>query len=220
MESDKICVYCGGTYEDDDHVPPQCLFPKPRPSDLITVPSCRQCNRRWGLDDEYLRDVLALGTMDGPVMPELQPIHEAMRRSLARTKFRPPARALLDTSRVEWVQVGSPILQRGYVARIDATRIKRVICRIVRGLHYHESRRLMPLSNDIAVVLGNKMRSLASWDKPLMRETVRSIRNGQWRAIGRTFGYAFTLAHDEPDSGGWFLSFYGRATFFCLVTKD
>lgn len=43
-----------------EHVPGKCLFPKPRPTDLITVPACEQCNNGSSLEDEYFLDTLAL----------------------------------------------------------------------------------------------------------------------------------------------------------------
>ena len=51
-----ICYLCrkrsGVT---SDHVPPKNLFPRPRPSNLITVPCCRECNNRFSKHDEYFR---------------------------------------------------------------------------------------------------------------------------------------------------------------------
>jgi len=53
------CVYCGHTKPlTDDHIPPQSLFRKPRPADLIAVPSCRQCNISASKDDEYFKTVI------------------------------------------------------------------------------------------------------------------------------------------------------------------
>jgi hypothetical protein len=50
------CVHCGRTdYISDDHLPPQSLFPAPRPNNLITVPSCDGCNGGSSKDDEYFR---------------------------------------------------------------------------------------------------------------------------------------------------------------------
>ena len=55
------CVYCGREAQlTSDHIPPKNLFPKPRPSNLITVPSCKRCNRSASKDDEYLRLVLVM----------------------------------------------------------------------------------------------------------------------------------------------------------------
>ena len=38
-----------------EHVPPKSLFPKPRPSNLITVPSCESCNVRFAQDEVLFR---------------------------------------------------------------------------------------------------------------------------------------------------------------------
>jgi hypothetical protein len=55
------CVFCGATGDvTDDHVPPKPIFAKPRPSDLITVPGCEECDHGWSLDDEYFRTALCL----------------------------------------------------------------------------------------------------------------------------------------------------------------
>jgi hypothetical protein len=51
---------CGGIQDlTRDHVPPANLFPEPRPSNLITVPCCRNCNQSYSLDDEAMRVWLA-----------------------------------------------------------------------------------------------------------------------------------------------------------------
>jgi 5-methylcytosine-specific restriction endonuclease McrA len=59
----KSCAYCHATDDlTDDHIPPQNLFPKPRPSNLnlITVPACRKCNGSASKDDEYFRYCLCM----------------------------------------------------------------------------------------------------------------------------------------------------------------
>lgn len=57
-----ICALCGssGTVT-REHVPPKCLFIKPRPTNTITVPLCKMCNHSYHLDDEYFR-VFAAGS--------------------------------------------------------------------------------------------------------------------------------------------------------------
>src|SRR5438128_1593826 len=54
-----LCSYCGQlgpiTY---DHVPAACIYSKPRPSNLITVPSCDPCNGGKKKDEEYFRAVI------------------------------------------------------------------------------------------------------------------------------------------------------------------
>lgn len=50
------CVTCGRTNIEvtDDHVPPQNIFPKPRPDNMIEVPGCDYCNNGSSiLDDRF-----------------------------------------------------------------------------------------------------------------------------------------------------------------------
>ena len=55
----SACVYCNATATSRDHVPPRFLLEKPLPRDLLTVPSCRDCNRSFSLDEQYLQVVIA-----------------------------------------------------------------------------------------------------------------------------------------------------------------
>jgi len=113
------CIYCGRAAEDEDHVPPKCLFQRPLPTGLITVPSCRVCNRKFGFNDEYLRDALALSTMDNAGPPELATLHEAVRRSLGHRRFRPPARTILMRAQTVWRPLRSPIAERVQLLTIN-----------------------------------------------------------------------------------------------------
>jgi hypothetical protein len=56
------CVYCGrpGPHLTKEHIPQRSLFPDPKPENLITVPSCQQCNQGFSKDEEYFLCWLAL----------------------------------------------------------------------------------------------------------------------------------------------------------------
>src|SRR2546422_10376314 len=61
----ELCVYCRAADADTrDHIPPQLLFPSPKPNTLITVPACNACNKCFQQDDEVLAMFLTslLGT--------------------------------------------------------------------------------------------------------------------------------------------------------------
>ena len=52
----KPCYLCGSTTQvTREHLPAKNLFPKPRPSNLITVPCCYECNNKYSKEDEYFR---------------------------------------------------------------------------------------------------------------------------------------------------------------------
>lgn len=61
-------------------MPPQCFFPSPKPSNLITVPSCSVCNREFGKIDERVRNILASF--------ETTENHDAIRSQIAQKRFR------------------------------------------------------------------------------------------------------------------------------------
>src|SRR4051812_42325353 len=63
---DDFCVYCGATEDlTDDHVPPECIFPKGRRTGLVKVRACRRCNGGASKDDEYFRMMLCMSEEAG-----------------------------------------------------------------------------------------------------------------------------------------------------------
>ncbi|SLM41753.1 conserved hypothetical protein [Nitrospira sp. ND1] len=53
------CVYCPDKATTNDHVIPRCLLEKPYSPNLLTVPSCRNCNVGFKKDEEYFLAVMA-----------------------------------------------------------------------------------------------------------------------------------------------------------------
>src|SRR4051812_32449628 len=69
-----ICAYCGESGNiTRDHVIPRCLFPRPLPQDMLTVPACDSCNGRKSRHDDFLRDILVtdIAATESPVAQEL-----------------------------------------------------------------------------------------------------------------------------------------------------
>ncbi len=210
MPAGQTCIYCGRPANDADHVPPKCLSQRPLPNGLIKVPSCKACNRQFGFDDEHFRDSIALSTLDTPDPPELKTLHDAVKRSLLRKPYRPPARKILCMSHQGWTRHGTRIALRATVFPIDMQRIGRTVGRVVKALHYHETKRVLPASHAPKVIHGNRLRSVPFWDRPFIERVFAPLRTAQWRAIGgRAFGYAFASPSRDPDNTIWFLSFLG-----------
>lgn len=53
------CAYCSQEATTKDHVVPRCLLEKPFPPNLMTVPSCQECNAGFKNDEEYFLAVMA-----------------------------------------------------------------------------------------------------------------------------------------------------------------
>lgn len=202
--SDALCVYCcsGEPRLTKDHVPPKCLFPKPRPK-LITVPCCHSCNDSFKKDDEYFR--LA-------VCAEAAYFNsEATRLWKERVLWRvgPGLRATV-LSRIQICNLRTAGgLFVGRMARIpfDSKRICRVVQRIALGLQwYHYQERPHP-DSEIEVFI-----------KPDLSQASELLTAMILCNIGDTaFRYRHGRPHDARDCSVWGMQFYERAHFLVTI---
>jgi hypothetical protein len=91
-DGSRLCVYCHGPANTQDHAPPRCLFRKPRPSNLITLPACRACNSGFSFHESLVKALLAITTSN----PDFAIERERVARSLARDKR---LRSTIDSAR-------------------------------------------------------------------------------------------------------------------------
>ena len=105
------CIYCDSQEKiTSDHVPPRCLFLKPRPH-LITVPACENCNNSAKLDDEYFRIVVSVGVENN--LEGQRAWREGVIRTLRRSeKLR--QRVLSNTRAIEVVTLAGVIVGTGH----------------------------------------------------------------------------------------------------------
>lgn len=133
-EPGATCAYCGELATTEDHVVPRCIRLPGDPA--VTVPACQDCNRRKGLADEYLRDVLSV-LVEIHQVPESQPMRDSAMSSAMREGRMPPIRQMLMTARQE-----ATANARGELVRVDSVvttrseRVRESFLWIVRGLHW------------------------------------------------------------------------------------
>jgi hypothetical protein len=133
------CVYCGSTEAiERDHVPPKCFFPEPRPSELITVPSCTRCNRGFGKDDERVRNILtSLSTTE--IHPAVVSQLAAKRdRSFNRREGAATLKHFTESLKVVDIESsGGTRVGPAYAIDLDQDAINRFMDRMTRALMYH-----------------------------------------------------------------------------------
>src|SRR5215475_13203966 len=86
------CAYCGKESPlTRDHIPPENLFPKPKASNLITVPCCVPCYKGWSDDDEYFRAAILCSARvseeemaQGAMAPLLRSVAKPTKRGFAK----------------------------------------------------------------------------------------------------------------------------------------
>jgi hypothetical protein len=201
-----VCVYCGEARElTRDHVPPRCLFSKPRPHDLITVPCCETCNREFSKHDEYFRLAIVAG-IDKEKFPKENADSVRAINSLIRPASHGFARLMLQN----YDRNSSGLT-------VDRLRIEIVLYRIARGLFYHHKAERMP--GTIAFVFRSVDSSLRTNSDG--REIIDRL-DGNMITIGDgIFRYAFE-PFEPPDPFGtaWLMRFYDHRTFLCITASE
>lgn len=219
----EACIYCSAPATTRDHVPPACLFPHPRPSNLTTVPACQPCNERWSKDIEYFRAVLlASANLEQDVAASR--VRDVVVRSLRRQPdpTRPSAShsagfaSLIRSSIVdaEHFSAGGIYLGLRPAMKMDLARVHTVLRQTIRGLSFLENGRVLPRDYDIRVVLDqfgeNVHRSMLGTFGGRVRAPIRRF--------AEVFEYAVIPAGNEPTSL-WVGCFFRRVYFMAHVHR-
>ncbi|HEY9826876.1 MAG TPA: hypothetical protein V6D19_15665 [Stenomitos sp.] len=197
------CAYCAEIRPlTNDHIPPQNLFPKPRSSDLITVPCCETCQAGWSKDDEYFRAAIlsSAKVSEGSLA---QGAIDSLGRSLRRKEQKGFSRTILRSIKeVEIVTEAGILLGKEPVFQLDIERIGRVAQRIIRGLFFHEKGYSLPSGYEVFV------RIQQFGLKPIL-EQLPGVHFPQLRIVQNgIFSYTFKETEEDQNSSIWLLFFY------------
>jgi hypothetical protein len=183
-----LCALCGvSPATTEEHVPAECMFPKPRPGNRITVPACWPCNNGSSEDDEYLRAALALIDEEAP-SEALEKLRPVVRRGLWRVEA-----ARLWKHFSDRMQLDEPQNPR---IKIDQERMRSIARKHFQGLFYHLQGAPLPPVYRIEVMPWTWLRSAPPEDRQhwdLVR--IRAL-TGRSETIGAdVFTYHFTNAY-------------------------
>jgi hypothetical protein len=208
MKQGKMCIYCNNRVADTiDHIPPKSIFSKPLPSNLITVPCCKQCNDGFALDDEYFMVILALiedtskNTYKYKLFEKLQ-----------RMKLREESRSLLQyieksfEAKIKISKEGLILLNQPGL-NVDQKRIRNTVNRIINGLVYKETG--FTAIEVISIFTTDYNRLTSEMSKQLI-DVIELLRYGDLVKIGdgKIFGYKVAYPKSCPEVSGWILSFF------------
>lgn len=201
------CVYCGSLEAlTKDHVPPRCLFPKPRATQ-ITVPACNRCNQSFKKDDEYFAMALAVEAyVEHP--SAFQTWEQSVRPMILRG---PGLKRMLSQSILESdvVTPAGVYLPDRKAILFKKDRIKRVVSRMVRGLLWHHYQ--VKPAGDTAFEI---------YKDPPMNEQIADLINSMTKLswLGDDIcRYRHSLIEGDPDGSIWCFQFYGCTEFLALV---
>ena len=211
----RPCIYCASIENPaPDHVPPKSIFPKPRPNDLITVPSCLRCNKGFEKDDEYFKMSLGMRA-DIEHAPGASALAQQVMRAWDRDEAKDFTAFVHSTLRIR------PILDNegrevGRITgqEIDSQRIGLVVRRIAKGLYFHEYRKPLPSGYRVRGVLYDAL------DQPFRRRLEIALLGSTPKGIAKgAFMYAWKQASDDPGATMWLMLFYGGGGFVAVTAK-
>lgn len=123
------CFHCGGKPDTVDHAPPKVLLDRPYPDEMISVPSCYDCNNSASLDESWLACLIEC-VVTGEV--------EAARVS------RPVVAKMLARSRALAASMAAirSVTENGITFLPNMDRVRRIVTKIARAhaayeLHEH-----------------------------------------------------------------------------------
>lgn len=195
----QLCALCGAAPATTrEHVPPQGIFPKPRPGNLITVPACAACNNGSSTEDEKFKAYLSLHVgIETRATEALWEKHAL--RTLKHNKRL--ANSIASSMRPVYVQAPSGIITgRATGVLWDGNAHKVVIEKLIKGLYYFHSNS----------VLNPKVRVKTQWLRGELKD-VPSIASWSAGSVGGdAFRYKYVFAQGNLEHSLWVFCFYGK----------
>lgn len=197
------CYLCGTRLvkkknRSKDHIPPACIFPLGT-QPMITVPCCINCNSKYKLLDEKMRNFIATLSSDtscGPIEKAKRAILKSpklVKQYLAYTKPHPTLKN----------STGRPRL----LFYFKKHELEKWLIRIVKGLYYHEN--------------GKIISKKAIYEVKFMSEIIPPQTNifPMEKGLERRpyFVYGVIKEINLPNTDFWVFVFYDRLVFSITV---
>jgi len=219
MKSSNKCVYCGKDFpETMDHIPPKSLFPSPRPNNLITVPCCEQCNKSFEENDEYFRNVIVVDEKVAQ-QPEARKLVKKVIRSFDRPEGFKKVKEWRSRLKFAEVQTKGGIFTGiKPIYEIESDKIRCVINRITKGLHFKERKEI--LSDDYEIIsffVEDWLRSPDKIQSILVEEVLEPMKKIKPIEIGKNI-FSYRRINLE-NQNCWLYIFFNAIVFLSFVKE-
>jgi len=211
MRIDNACIFCGQPANTREHIPAKHFFKGIPDKNLITVPSCRKCNKGYQHDEDLFRQFWVSMLMD-----KSQKAKQLMENEISRSITRTPALGWQMFNQMQLVERYTPsglYLGRGtayHVSKSDQTRIDRVVEKIICGLFYNQFKQTIP--NEWLINIYWITPKLEREQK--LQELAKTLK---WDVIKEdTFAYGFNFVPQTYQSV-WIIDFFKIPLFYVLV---
>jgi hypothetical protein len=198
-----LCVFCGEPAVTKDHIPPTGLFAEPRPSNLITVPSCKRCNLGASADDEFLQRLSWFAGSE--CSKDADQVSQKVRRAIDKPNKKGMRAGLLQTlTPVELVTPTGLYAGIGCKIKMDGERMRSIVCKILSGMFWKVRNERLPNEYKADVQLIG-----APPPHESLSENEREILAYEEHVIGdQAFAYRYVLSDEDPFISVWRFEFY------------
>lgn len=212
-KENQYCVYCQELPEDtEDHVPGLQFFPdpKPSPSDLVAVPACLGCNKKFQPFENYMRSLLMFS--DAGVTGPGKKLWE---QKLNRTYVKDAGLRNLIADSLRSVELKTPMglyAGNGFAIETDWNRVQVFVDKLVKGLYFFEYGDPFPLSAEIRLAPKHYQ------PQTELSDCLPLTRNGQkrWPSI---FEYRLNRVDSAPEASLWLFLLYGCIEWVVFTGK-
>ena len=185
------------------------MFPDPKPSNLITVPACTECNKGFQKDEDYFRGLFGL---TGGVLIE----HDAPEfwKKVCRGLQRSPAlKKTIADSLGSSTMVNPDGEEVGRLIKVEDNwpRIVSLIAKCVRGLYFFETCETLSPSIEIECP--------QCGDGPIALGTLYALTHRGKRAWPGIFEYWYRVSADDPAASAWILTFYSNRVYTAFTGR-
>lgn len=209
----KTCVYCAeNPGVTDDHVPPKSFFPRPRPSNLITVPACIECNSGAGKDEDYFLATFmfsAAGITDAGRALWRERLHRMFLKNVGLKRKMANGFSSAPESTPAGIYVG-----RRMTLQFDEQRFNSVVRKIVRGLYYFEYGEALPAKKE---VITSFLSTKARFETAVAYADQLGWGKQRWPGI---FEYRCARLPDAPQVSMWLMRYYSNTYFWTISGSD
>jgi len=203
------CYCCNENSVSREHIPPKCIFPNPRPSNMITLPSCDKHNSKKSKDDEYFRWFLS--TVCGPTSATALNILKT--KVIKGLRRKPALHNTIMKNSIKSINIYSPggiWLGKKPGFRFDNKRIVRSLKLICKGLYFYNFNKRIINIHKFAL----------KFNPDLNENEINEITYLKLYNIGKgdVFSYRYYRENiDDKDTCLWFLMFYNSLLINCLI---
>lgn len=206
----NLCIYCGNKPgKTRDHIPPQSLFPDPKPLQMVTVPCCEQCNKKYKKDEDVFMAWINFGpsgaTKTGRSLWN-QKLNRTYKKDFGLRKI-----IANSFKQVSIVTPGGIYLGKKPAITIDPKRLSNVLNKVIRGLFWVEYKERLPKKIPIDIVKIRKNDKRIKEIISLTRQATTFFEN--------IFEYRHVRLDPNSYESLWIMSFYRQEYFIAIVDE-